>query len=246
MTETEEFEFRHRLEMERAAAPAPAAKAAPSKDYQAGKQAPGALQGALSVLNGPTLGFGDEIAGAVGGAYDTLVKGGNLADNYRGNRDFARGAQDNQREVNPWTTGITQLAASLPLGAVKLLGAAAPAAGAVAKPVNMLGQMLGAAGMGATYGGVSGAGNSTAGSVGGMAQDAGIGALTGAALSGAAIPVTRMAGAVGSNVAQRVSSASAGRAAEEKVAEALVRDGRGSVVSCNRAHPTPSRRRHPG
>jgi hypothetical protein len=221
------------------AAPAakPAGKPGPSKDYQAGAQAPGALQGLLSVVNGPLMGFGDEVAGVIGAGIDGVRKGANFADAYRENRDFARGAQDNQRKENPWTTGLTQVAASLPLGAVKLFGAAAPAAGAVAKPVNMLGQMLNAAGTGAAYGGASGAGNSTADTVGGLAKDAGMGALTGAALSSAAVPVAGVLGAAGSNIAQRVSSKSAGRAAEEKVAEALVRDARGSVVQSGASNP---------
>lgn len=72
-----------------------------NKNYEAGRNAPGAGRGALSVLNGPTMGFGDELAGAVGGLYDTAVKGGKLSDNYAANRDYARGAQDVERENNP-------------------------------------------------------------------------------------------------------------------------------------------------
>lgn len=223
-----------------AAAPTPVGKAAPSADFEAGRNlknsgGQGVGRFLLSTLNGPTMGFGDEIAGAVGGAYDTLVKGGDLADNYRDNRDFARGAQAAESRDYPWQTAGAQMAASLPLGALKLGGAAA--AGAVAKPVNMLGQMMQAGKLGAVYGGAAGAGNSTADSAGGVAVDSLKGAATGAALSSAAAPVSRVLGAVGSNVAQRVSAKSAGRAAEEKVAEALVRDARGSVVQGGASNP---------
>jgi Transglycosylase SLT domain len=208
----------------------PAGKPAPSKDYEAGRQAPGALQGALSVINGPLMGFGDEAAGALGGAYDTLFKGGALADNYRGNRDFARGAQANQSQENPWTTGLTQAAASLPLGVLKLFGVAAPAAGVVAKAPGMLAQIGRTAATGAAYGGAAGAGNSTADTAAGMGRDAGMGALSGAALSAAVLPVARILGPGISNVAQRLNAGAADRAAEGKIAEALVRDARGSVV----------------
>ena len=34
-------------------------------DYQAGRQAPGALRGLASVANGPLMGFADEIGGAL-------------------------------------------------------------------------------------------------------------------------------------------------------------------------------------
>lgn len=197
-------------------------------DYEQGRNAPGALRGALSVLNGPTLGFGDELAGVIGGAYDKVTKGGNFSDRYKENRDFARGAQDVERETNPWTTGITQTLASLPLGVTKLFGAA---------PLGVLGQTARAGGTGAVYGGIGGAGNSTAETVGGIALDGGVGAATGGIVGGAALPVARVLGAVGGNVAQRVNISSAGNYAKEKIAEALVRDGRGAVVQSGASNP---------
>jgi len=232
---------------------APAAKPASRQesrttnaDYQAGRGmknsgGQGVGRFLLSTLNGPTMGFGDEIAGAVGGAIDSIKPGGKLSDirnNYVANRDFARGAQDAEKEDYPWQTAGFQTVASLPLGAAgKLLGAAPTAAGAIAKPVNMLGQVLNAGKVGAAYGAASGAGNSTSETVGGLATDTAIGGASGAALSAVALPVSRVLGAVGSNVAQRVSAKSAGRAAEEKVAEALVRDARGAVVQSGASNP---------
>lgn len=206
-----------------------------SKAYQEGEQAPGALRGALSVMNGPLLGFGDELAGAVGGLYDTVVKGGNLSDNYAANRDYARGAQDTERETNPWTTGLTQAAASLPLGALRLFGVAPAAANAA--PLNMLQKSLQAGTVGAKYGATTGLGNSTADTLGGAAADTAMGAASGAALSGAAVPVASVLGAVGGNIAQRVSDTRAANYAREKVAEALVRDGRGTMVQAGVSNP---------
>lgn len=206
-------------------------KSVKSADYSAGRNAPGALRGALSVLNGPTMGFGDEIAGAVGGLYDKVTKGGDLSKLYRENRDYARGAQAVEAETNPWTTGITQAMASAPMGALKLFGAGGNAA------MGMMGQATRAAGTGAVYGAIGGAGNSTADDALGVAKDAGIGAALGATLSGAAVPVGKVLGAVGGNVAQRYSDSAAVDYAKSKIAEAFVRDGRGSVVQSGASNP---------
>ena len=210
-----------------------------SADYEAGRNDPssfsGARRGLLSVLNGPTFGFGDEIAGAVGGAIDSLKPGGKLADlgsNYRANRDFARGAQDLEKETNPWATGLTQMAASLPLGALKLFGA-----GAAATPMGILGQTGRGAAAGGVYGAASGAGNSTADTLSGFGMDALKGGALGATLGGAAVPLGRVASAAGGNIAQRVNESAASSYARSKVAEAFARDGRGSVVQSNLSNP---------
>lgn len=224
-----------------AAMSAPKAKLPPARsaDYEAGRNDPSALSGVkrglLSVLNGPTFGFGDEIAGAVGGAIDSLKPGGKFAqigDNYRANRDFARGAQDLERETNPWTTGITQMAASAPMGAMKLFSA-----GATAVPMGMAGQMGRGAATGGVYGALSGAGNSTADDLGGVGMDALKGGALGASLGGAAVPLGRVAGAAGGNIAQRVSENAAAKYAKEKIAEAFSRDGRGAVVQAGLSNP---------
>ena len=202
-----------------------------SDSYEAGRNAPGALRGLMSVINGPTMGFGDEIIGALGAPLNALVNGGSITDRYKEGRDYARGAQDMERETNPWTTGLTQAAASAPMSAFNLFGAGGAAT------MGIMGQTARAAGTGAAYGAVGGAGNSTADSVGGVAIDAGVGAATGGALGGVALPVGRVLGAVGGNVAQRVSRSSAENYAQQKVAEALARDSRGSVVQSGLSNP---------
>jgi hypothetical protein len=90
-----------------------------NKNKEAGANAPGAVRGLISVLQGPTLGFADEILGGVGGAYDALTKGGGYLPNYRANRDYLRGAAEYQQKQNPWTTGITQTMASAPLSVLR-------------------------------------------------------------------------------------------------------------------------------
>lgn len=215
------------------APPAPLLK---NKDYQSGRANSGGLvRGALSVLNGPTFGFGDEIMGVVGGAIDSIKPGGKMSDfgaNYRSNRDYVRGAQDVEKETNPWTTGITQTMASAPIGALKLFGAAAAAA-----PIGIAGQAGRAAASGAVYGGASGVGNSTSDNLSGVSKDGLFGAVLGSALGGSVAPVSRVVGSVGGNIAQRVSDTSANKYAQQKIAEAFARDGRGTVVQSNLSNP---------
>lgn len=204
-------------------------------DFERGRGA-GAERGLMSVIQGPTFGFGDEILGAVGGAYDTVVKGGGLADNYRANRDYVRGAQSVERENNPIFTAVTQGMASAPtllLSPTRLLGMA-PAA--VAK-TGVLANTGRAAVTGAGYGAVGGAGNSTAETVGGVALDAAKGAGIGATVGGVLTPIQAAMGAGGRNVMNRLSETSAAAYAREKLAEALARDARGTLFTSGQANP---------
>lgn len=222
-----------------------------NSNYQAGRNAPGWQRGLASVANGPLMGFADEIGGAIGGAYDTLnqrpltlsdlvldKRRSTFADNYRANRDALRGMQDVEKETNPWTTGLTQTAASLPLGLVKLGVGGANAVRQSAAPVmGALEKLLRSSGLGGLYGAVGGLGNSQADTLGGLATDTALGAATGAVLSPVVGGAVNTAIAVGGNVAQRWSQAAANRAAQEKVAEALARDARGTVFTSGQANP---------
>jgi hypothetical protein len=202
-------------------------------DYEEGRQKPGALQGLVSALNGPMMGFGDEVLGAAGGLYDTIAKGGKLTDNYRANRDTVRGMQDAQREQNPILTGATQMMTSAPM----MLFNPAGAAGAAARTTGIVGNTVRAAATGAAYGAVGGAGNSTADTLGGVALDAGIGGVTGGVVGGVATPVIAGMGSAGQNVMSRLSAASASARADEKVAQALSRDARGNVFTSGQSNP---------
>jgi hypothetical protein len=187
------------------------------------------LQGLASVAQGPTFGFADEIGGVLGGFVKTLTGGKPFAENYRESRDVLRGAADAQQEQNPWTTNITRGMASAP---TVLFGG-----GGAAVPVSIAAQSGRAAGVGAATGALSGLGSSTAEGVGGMAADTALGAATGGALSGAAVPVMRMGGNVTEQVLGRMSGTKAAQYAREKVAEAVVRDTRGTTPQANPEGP---------
>lgn len=205
----------------------------PNKNKVDGANAPGALRGFLSVLNGPTLGFGDELAGAVGGAYDTVFKGGSFSDNYQGNRDFARGAQEAEKQNSPWTTGITQGMASAPLAAIKVLQGARFAP----EITGLAGNTLRAAASGFGFGSVQGVGNSEEETLYGNLKDGGVGGVVGAATGAVMQPAISAVGAVGSNVAQRWNGNSANNAARAKIAEAFARDARGETFTSGASNP---------
>ena len=205
-----------------------------NKNKEAGANAPGYTRGLVSVFQGPTLGFGDEIFGGIGGAYDTLTKGGDYLSNYRANRDYLRGAAEQQQQQNPITTGITQTMASAPLSFLRLFGAAPQVANTMAAPsVNMLRQGMTAAKTGALFGTVGGAGESTADSLGDIGIDALKGGALSAAIGGASVPVLGIAGAVGGNIAQRFNPARATTAAQLEIAQALARDAEARGVAGN-------------
>lgn len=223
------------------------AKAMPNEAYEAGRNASGAMQGLASVINGPLMGFGDELLGAGQAAVDKLTGApGSFGERYTERRDKLRGMQDRQREENPWTTGLTQAAASAPMA---VLGSPANAAaqafpralgwlvGNPAAKAGIVANTARAAVSGGGYGAVAGAGNSTADTLGGVAGDAGMGALTGAAVGGVSTPVIAGIGAGGRNVMQRVSDTSAAAYAREKLAEAFARDARGATFASGQANP---------
>lgn len=231
--------------------------------YETGRQEGNpVVRGLMSAAQGPTFGFGDEIMGAVGGAWKTLTqpsltlsdlvlgnKKKTFGENYRESRDFARGVQDQYREDFPVGSTVTQLMTAAPtmvinpLGKVagSALGTVAPKAAAVMNPTTKLTGVvpntLRAAASGAGYGAVSGAGESRAENAGDLLQDTAKGAALGGVMSGVLQPVQMAVGAVGRNVAQRVSDGAADSFAQQKVAQALVRDGRGSVVESGAVNP---------
>lgn len=200
-------------------APTPKAPSA----YDEGRQASGALQGLHSALQGPTLGFADEIYGGLAAVGKSLLNGQPFSEAYRESRDFARGASDAQAEQNPKWTAVTRIAASAPLAAITPFGAGAA-------PVGIAGQAGRAAVSGAAYGGANALGTSTAKDARGAALDAAKGAGMGAVLGAGMVPVAKVVGAVTGNVAARVSDSQAGKYAQAKLAEALSRDARGKVA----------------
>ena len=197
-----------------------------SESYKAGQRAPGSLQGLLSVAQGPTFGFADELIGAGSALKGALSGDMNIGENYRRSRDFVRGAADYQSQQNPIFSAVTQGIASLPVG-----GVFGRFTNAAAAPI------IGSVKAGGIAGGLSGLGASKADDLPGIALDTAVGAASGATLSGAASGVMRGVGAVGSNIAQRVRGSSAESAAKQKIAEALARDARGNVATSGLTNP---------
>lgn len=229
----------------------PSATAAPvqvNKNYEAGKQLPGHVRGIASALNGPFMGFYDEALGGLGAGIQAVTdatglthSGKTFSENYHMVRDGLRGAQDQQQQQNPVTTAVTQTMASAPLLAVDGLGVLGskvlPYLPKLLQSGSVVANTVKGAASGAAFGGLSGAGNSTADDASGVLADAGQGAAGGALYGGASVPVARVLGAVGGNIAQRVSNTSAYDYAQQKVAQALSNDARGSVFRSGQANP---------
>jgi hypothetical protein len=189
-----------------------------------GEQLGSGLQGFMSAMQGPTFGFGDEMAGA-GAAVSGLMHGDfDVAKNYRGARDMYRGATESASEQNPILAGTTRFMTAAPVALPARAAAATTAA-----PAGVLPGMKTAAKTAAIYGGVSGAGESERGTAGGVLMDAGVGATTSAAMGGASVPVARGMGSAGRAVLSHVSDRTAGNYAKQKVGEALIRDARGKA-----------------
>ena len=191
-----------------------------SSSMASGRGAGGFTGGVLSALQGPTLGFLDEAAGVGSGALSAL-QGKGYTPGYESGRDYIRGAVKQHEEDYPIGSQVARGVSSLPLALIP---------GGQARTATTLAKALQAAKVGAGYGAAQGVGESTAQDVEGLGRDAlsggALSAVTGGALSGVGSGI----GAVGSNIAQRMSQGSAGQVAREKLAEALGRDARGTLA----------------
>jgi hypothetical protein len=185
-----------------------------------GRGTGGFTGGVLSALQGPTLGFLDEAAGVGSGALSAL-QGKGYTPGYESGRDYIRGAVRQHEEDYPIGSQVARGVSSLPLALIP---------GGQARTATTLAKALQAAKVGAGYGAAQGVGESTAQDIEGLGRDAlsggALSAVTGGALSGVGSGI----GAVGSNIAQRMSQGSAGQVAREKLAEALGRDARGTLA----------------
>ena len=224
-----------------------------SPSFEQGAQKSTTEKAVLTAMQGPTLGFLDELAGAVAAPLLAYQQDIPLGQAYQQQRDVVRGATESFMKERPFTSAGLQGVASVPLAMTNLTSraigaAAAPVvsaveavaprvaaglqsagrylAGAPAAGQTMgMGQRMAQAGTsGVGYGLVGGAGSSTGENVGQITQDA----LTSAAIGGVLGPVTQpvmgVLGAVGRQGMARVSDTAASRYAQQKVAEALLRD----------------------
>ena len=186
------------------------------------------VQGAINALQGPTFGFLDELAGAAAAPFGK----------YKDVRDYVRGATQQFRQDYPIIAPITSAMTAAPT--MMLGGGSASAAPVVA---GMLPKAMQAARAGGIQGAISGAGESQAQDLSGLAADVAKGGAAGGATAGLGQGVLGIGGAVGSNIAQRVMPQSTQNAASMKLAEALMRGvPEGTVFTQPGAMSTPAGR----
>lgn len=224
-----------------------------SPAYREGTELPETFRGFVSAMQGPTFNAFPRIVGAVGAPFAALEQGIPLSEAYAQGRDIMRGAAESYQQESPYKAAGGQMVASLPmvLGGLpstvvrNVGGATLPAIEAVAPRVAPsiqaagrymtaapgAGQVMGlgqrmaqAGGSGAGYGFVSGLGGSYEDDALEMLKEAGKSALISGGLGAGTQPVMSMVGAGGRQVMARMSPTAAGTYAQQKVAEALIRD----------------------
>jgi hypothetical protein len=224
-----------------------------SPAYREGTELPTAFRGFVSAMQAPTFTAFPKIVGAVGAPFAAIEQGIPLSEAYAQGRDIMRGAAESYEQEAPYKAAAGQLAASLPmvLGGLpstvvrNIGGAVVPAIEAVAPRVAPsiqaagrymtaapgAGQVMGmgqrmaqAGGSGAGYGFVSGLGGSYEDDAIEMLKEAGKSALISGGLGVTTQPVMSVLGAVGRQGMARMSPTAAGTYAQQKVAEALIRD----------------------
>jgi hypothetical protein len=224
-----------------------------SPAYREGTELPETFRGFVSAMQGPTFNTFPRIVGAVGAPFAALEQGIPLSEAYTQGRDIMRGAAESYQQESPYKAAGGQLVASLPVvvggltsTAVRNIGGAtlpaiervapsvAPsiqAAGRYMTAAPGAGQVMGlgqrmaqAGGSGAGYGFVSGLGGSYEDDALEMLKEAGKSALVGGSLGVTTQPVMSILGAGGRQAMARMSPTSAGTYAQQKVAEALIRD----------------------
>ena len=222
-----------------------------SPAYREGTELPETFRGFVSAMKGPTFNAFPKIVGAVGAPFAALEQGIPLSEAYAQGRDIMRGAAESYEQESPWKAAGGQLVASLPLvlgggGAAKTIAStvmpaiktvAPRAAPVIARAGQYLagtpaaGQVMGM-GQRMAQAGASGAGYGFLGGLGGSYEDdaidvlkeAGKSALISGGLGVTTQPVMGMIGAGGRQVMARMSPTAAGTYAQQKVAEALIRD----------------------
>jgi hypothetical protein len=182
-------------------------------------------------MQGPFFGFFDEAAGAIAAPIRALKEGISLPEAYRQGRDVVRGATESFMKESPVIGTGLQIGASLPvnpLGAVRTAGVRAigraPAAVSSVQPVSTLGRIGRATGEGAAYGLLGGIGASEAETVPEMFTEGLKSAVLGAGAGAAGQTVMAAGSPIIRQATTRFSPQAAGTYAQQKVAEALLRD----------------------
>lgn len=207
------------------------AQGVPNAQRAQGAQASTLERGALTALQGPTFGFLDELAGAISAPVRAIRDDIPLGEAYRQGRDVVRGKVGSFMEERPIAGTALQIGASLPfnpLSAARTAGAQmlgrAPAAVSAAQPATALGRVGRATGEGAVYGTAGGIGASEAETLPELFTDAAKSTVLGAGVSGGGQTVMAATSPIVRQATTRFSPAAAGSYAQQKVAEALIRD----------------------
>lgn len=101
-----------------------------TKEETTGKELSKGTRLAMTALQGPTLGFADELAGLVGGGA-ALVRGESPSKGYQQARDIYRSGVESYKEEQPIGGAVAQGVASLPLGMLNIGRSVAPNVGPV-------------------------------------------------------------------------------------------------------------------
>jgi len=220
-----------------------------SPAYRAGTEKSTLQRGALTALQGPTFNYLDELYGAVSAPFTAVTQNIPLGQAYEQGRDVVRGQTESFEQESPFTAAGLQLTTSLPMGMIsapaaigravmpaitRALPTVAPtvqAAGRYMTAAPGAGTAMGlgqrtaqAAGSGAGYGFISGLGASNESDAIDILNDAARSSLIGGTLGGASQPTMSVLGAAGRQATARMSPTAAGTYAQQKVAEALIRD----------------------
>ena len=207
------------------------AQGVPNPQRTQGAQASTLERGALTALQGPAFGFLDELAGAISAPVRALRDNIPLGQAYREGRDVVRGKVGSFMEERPITGTALQIGTSLPFNPASALRTAgaqmlgrAPAAVSAAQPITTAGRIVRATGEGLAYGALGGIGGSEAETLPELFTDAATSAVLGAGVGGGGQTVAAAASPIIRQATTRISPAAAGSYAQQKVAEALLRD----------------------
>jgi hypothetical protein len=202
-----------------------------SPERTKGAAQPTAAKALSTAMQGPTFGFFDEIAGAITAPVRSVTQGVSLPEAYRQGRDVVRGATESFMQESPIIGTGLQVGASLPvnpLGALRTAGVRAvgrtPAAVSSVQPATAIGRVGRATGEGALYGLVGGLGASEAETVPELFTDALKSSVYGAGGGAAGQTVMAAGSPIIRQATTRLSPRAAGSYAQQKVAEALLRD----------------------
>lgn len=224
----------------------PSAPEAPQR-YRGGYQPKSdPVQGFMSAMQGPTLGFLDEAVGGLS-ALGKITQGADaMKQQYLDARDAVRANVEDYEKNYPVTSRVTKTATAMPVYM------AAPVAKLARLPVNLGTNILRALPSAAALGAVTAAGESESDTPMDIASDAATGAASSAAATVFTMPTAAILGAVGRGVLRAAGGIAAGgiknpptiaqelveRAAREELAKNLARDVQPGTVFSGVQIPT--------